>query len=143
MTTECKTASAGSARPAMTELNAIDQIDGALEKLYALLNLLSNDCFDGEPFTGGNENAEQVLELARSLLRRAWEAHQVLHRLMATEAGKRFTALLQQLSALIALLQHGVTCTPTVQVFVALAYAMDVATETAAAANVAWDARHE
>lgn len=142
-TTERKTRSAGRARPEMTQLEAIDQIDGALEKLGALLNLLSNDCFDGAPFTAGNENAEMVLALARSLLSRAWEGQQVLQRALATEAGKRFTAWLEQLTALILLLQHSVASTPTVQVFVALTYAMEVTDDTLAAAGAAWDVRHE
>lgn len=142
-TTERKTRSAGRARPAMSDLDAIDQIGNALERLVALLNLLCNDCFDGEPFTGGDDNAVQVLSLARSLLRSAWDAQQELQSALDTEAGLHFTALLEQLTAFVTLLHGTVGKAPTVRVFVALYHALDLAEETASAAAAAWGARHE
>lgn len=133
--------SAGNARPEMTQLDASDQIGNALERLTALLALLCNDCFDGKPFTGGDDNAVQVLALARSLLRRVWEAQQVME--LDTEAGLHFTVLLEQLTAFVVLLHGNVGSVPTVRVFVALYHALDLAEETASAAQAAWEAHHE
>ncbi len=138
MKTECNP-SAGSARPEMTQLQAIDQIDCALERLTALLALLCHDCSDGKPFTGGDDNAEIAFALASSLLSRAWEARQVL--MLDTEESLHFTDQLEQLTVLVTLLHANLNEASTGYVFVALGHALDLTEATACAAEAAWRAR--
>lgn len=141
MKTDCKNASAGCARLEISVLGAIDQLGLALEQATAVLNLLCNDCFDGEPFRGGSAGAEWSLGLVASLLGEVMESLEVLEPVFPPAAGRRLRVLLERLCALVALLQHNISSTTTVRVFVALSLALNMAIQVHDDAFGCWKAR--
>jgi len=125
MTTECKTASAGTARPEMTRLEAVDQIASALEEVAAVLNLLCNDHIDCRP-NSGIETTEQALKLVGSLLGTAWSAHNEFQPFAGVDSAQ-FSSHLDRLWSLVLLLENNASNTPDERVLVALALVLRLA----------------
>lgn len=77
MTTECKNASAGSARPEATELQAADQLNAALNQAQALLCLLLADGFEHD-FASSHQDVLHLLALVLQAASRAEAASRQL-----------------------------------------------------------------
>lgn len=140
MKTDCNT-SAGSARPELTITAAADQIGMALEQAEAVLNLLANDCFDGQPFKAGSDAALCSLALVSALLDQADNALDILAPSLPMHSGRELQHLLQRLAGLVRLLECNADNTPTTQVFVAASLALQLAEQAKADAYACWLAR--